>query len=557
METRWEIASTDEQLVDHLVSKLSITRVVALTLCNRGVATLEDARRFLSPTISTLSDPFLFKDMTVAVQRIRAAIEERERILVFGDYDADGVTGTALLVAALGTLGADVRYTMPDRTTEGYGMQEQHAREALDAGVSLVLTVDNGMGAFDAVNFARSRGVDTIVVDHHEPELKGVPDALAVLNPKRPDSQVPWRDMSGVLVAGKLVQALTGELRDLDLIALGTVADIVPLRDENRVVVAEGLQRINESPRLGVQALIDVAGLRPGRIAAGSIAFQLAPRLNATGRIGSARRAVELLLTQDAAEAEGIAHELDQLNRDRRQIEDDIFTEAVALVEHCGNENRSGIVLASDRWHPGVIGIVASRLVRRYYRPTVLIALKDGLGRGSARSIRDFDLHAGLTECALHLEGFGGHRLAAGLTVEEDSIPLFRDAFDRAVRSQVSTADLLPTVEIDALLALEDLDYQIVQEIEYLQPFGAGNRKPVFASFGVGLNSFRCLKEKHLKLWLSAGDSKLSAIGFNMGDMASMLSGTPPLDVAYTPQINEWGGRRQLELVLKDIKVSE
>ncbi|HEY4745112.1 MAG TPA: single-stranded-DNA-specific exonuclease RecJ, partial [Desulfuromonadaceae bacterium] len=497
-----------------------------------------------------------------------AARRNRETVCIYGDYDVDGITATALLVSFLRATGTACRYFIPNRFDDGYGL----SREAIDHiradGADLIVSVDCGITAVDEALYCRQQGIDLIIVDHHTP-LPTIPAACAVLNPLQPGCDYPFKFLAGVGVAFNLVIALRAALRDegafapgnepdlrqwLDLVALGTIADVVPLTDENRIFACHGLRQLSCSPQPGIQALKRVAGVT-GEVNSGQVGFRLAPRLNAAGRMESAVPGVELLLSDNPEETAQLAADLDSANAERQAVERRIFEEASAMVEAAGDyPERRSIVLASPTWHQGVVGIVAARLVERYHRPTILISLaEDGSAKGSGRSIPGFHLLDALTACAPHLERFGGHRYAAGIGLRSENQAEFRAAFEAEAARCLADADLVPRLEIDAEAQPEEVTRELALELKRLAPFGAANPEPVLVMRGMKVTERRSVGDGHLRLRLAIGRHSFSAIAFRMAqrDTEGML------DVAFFPEINEWNGSSTLQLRVKDLRPAE
>ncbi len=556
MKKRWKIVPVDQNAVAAMESATGLSPAACRVLVARGINTAEEAQAFLAGDLQGLHDPFLMKDMDKAVERVKEAIRSRERILIYGDYDADGISATALLMHNLDELGANLSYYIPDRLSEGYGLNRDRIRWAHEVDTRLIICVDSGVSSHEDIAFARETGIDVIVADHHEPPEGELPPAVAVLDPKRRDSTYPFRDLSAVGVAFKLYQGLTGETKGLDLVALGTIADVVPLLGENRTLVRSGLEEINARRRTGVEQLIAVSGLGEKTLNAYNIAFQLAPRINAAGRVGSANVGVQLLLTNSVQAAAGIAKTLDSENKKRRGIEGQILEQAGAILSETFSSSQRAIVLADDRWHSGVIGIAASRLVDRYYRPTALIGLADNMGKGSARSIAGFDIHAALRSCEDLLETFGGHRLAAGFTIKAEMVDQLRDRIERLAAEGIPEEKLVPELTIDAVVRLDEIDGALVEQFEKFRPFGAGNRRPVLACEGVEtVGTADVLKGEHLKFRVRQNGVWRAVIGFGMADRHDAMTGCDTFDIAVTPQINKWRDRRQIQLILKDMKL--
>lgn len=549
----WIVSPEDRALTELLSQGLAVPRLIARLLALRGVSTLESGKRFLIASASNISEPGLLTDMERAVERVASARTRDESVLVFGDYDVDGISGTALLTRALRRFGlTHCACALPNRQTEGYGLGPEHVEVAHDQGVKLIITVDNGINAHAAATRTRELGIDLIITDHHElPE--SLPEAYAVINPKRDGAAHPAAWASGSVVASKLATALTGDMHDLELTTLGLVADIVPLLGENRDIAALGLQSLRKTSRPGLVALSQIAKIRIDEITSESIAFQLAPRINAGGRLGDGRCGLELLLTDSTDVAKRCAAELDAANVERRSIERAIFEQARQRV----TPDQSGIVLADPSWHQGVVGIVAARIQSAFYRPTILIALgEDGVGRGSARGITELDLVEILTSCQRHLVKFGGHKAAAGITILETNVEAFAAAFNEEVARRTAGLELRPSLNIDAQVSLNEIDHAVVNSLQQLQPFGQGNPSPMFCTYGASIvpDSVREMRGGHLKLWLRNGSRIHTAIGFGMAERIPELRTRTSVDIAFAPQFNTWKDKTEVQLVLKDIQ---
>ena len=568
LERRWRVRDPDPEAVARLVAAGGMSPLVARLLVNRGVDAPEKAARFLTASLADMHDPFLLRGMDEAVTRLAAAIERNERICVYGDYDVDGVTATSLLVAFLRAVGADVFYHIPRRLDDGYGLASAGIEAAAARGARVIVTVDCGITAVAEAGLCRELGVDLVITDHHMPG-ESLPPACAVINPLQPGCAFPFKALAGVGIAFNLMVALRTRLRlagyftkrpepnlreYLDLVALGTIADIVPLVDENRVFVKYGLREMSVGPRAGIRALKKVAGV-DDPVGCGAVGFRLAPRLNAAGRLEDAAPGVELLLTDDGEKARGLAEELDAGNAERQALEQEILLDALDKVRRSPElAGRKSIVLASAEWHPGVIGIVASRLVDLFHRPTVLIALKEGNGRGSGRSIPAFHLHDALHACSEHLLKFGGHKYAAGLAIDESTLEAFVASFAEVADGLLTPDDLLPELAVDCELKPEEITLDLAATIDSLAPFGMGNPEPVFLLSQAKVVDCRRLKEKHLKLRLEANGVRFDAIGFNL---AAKEPATELVDLAFSPQVNLWNGRKSLQLKLKDLRESD
>lgn len=567
-EPRWEFREVDPERVRQLQREAQVPSLIARILDARGLWGLENVTEFLSPALANIHDPFLLKDMEAAVDRIRQAMERQEKICVYGDYDVDGITSTAILKTTFAFLGVDVETYIPHRLTEGYGLRPESVRHLAERGVELLITVDNGITAVEAVGHARELGLDVIITDHHQPGPE-IPDALAVINPKQADCGYPFPELCGAGLAFKLAHALLRRCADdaetarsflkslLDLVAVGTVADVVPLVGENRTLVTHGLRVLQEGKRLGVQSLVDLIPSN-ATISADNLGFTLAPRINAAGRTEHADYALDLILSVEPRQARDLAGLLDRFNEDRRRIESDITAEAFSLIDEDSTD--PVIVIEQEGWHQGVVGIVASRVLDRYYRPSIVLGIEGDVAKGSARSIPGFDMHAALHACSDCLLQFGGHTMAAGLTLSRDRIPAFREALQSHARSILQVETMSRRLLIDAVAKPEEITYETARQIERLRPFGAANPKPIIAIDGFGLvEEPRLIKERHLKLRLAGPDgTTVDAIGFGMGSrIHELMSGRSTLRLAATPFINHWGGRSKLELELKDFKFND
>lgn len=559
MEKEWSLLPDVSARAVEFSQRIGTTPFTAALLLHRGLASDAEARNFLHPEKQPFYDPFLMKDMEKAVSRIAQAIQAKERIVVYGDYDVDGITATSLLCRSLRQLGADVGYFIPHRQKDGYGLHKETLDEIIAAGAALIVTVDCGISAVEEAAEVKDK-VDLIITDHHLPG-KELPKAVAVIDPHRADCPYPDKNIAGVGVAFKLCQALWQKMRgktftgDLDIVALGTVADVVPLVGENRKIVQQGLRVLKKSKRLGIQALLAVTELKEKEITAGHIGFVLAPRLNAAGRLASALRGVELLLTEDAAEAQAIAEELDAANRERQAVEQEILQAAEKQIESIDIQKAPVLVLHGEGWHPGVIGIVASRIVERYYRPTVIIAEEDGVGKGSCRSIRGFHMFEALSACKEYLLGFGGHAQAAGLSLRSEDIAPFREALAAYATRVLAAEDFIPILDIELELAPDKISEKLMTEIKLLEPYGMGNPKPLFSSHGVrGSYAQRIGKEgQHLKFALDGVDESIDVLAWGRGEAAPLVN-RERIDIAYFPEYHVWREKRSLQLMLEDFR---
>jgi len=552
------IASTQAHLQDTLSKELKISRLLAQILINRGISGVSEAERFLNVKTSHMLDPFSFRSMQKAVTRIKDAAGKKEKVMIFGDYDVDGITSLALLKQALQRIGLDVTHYMPHRIKDGYGLTKNITHIAKEKKIKLLITVDCGIANWREIEELNKKGVDTIITDHHEPAQGGIlPRASSIINPKVKDSGYKFRELAGVGVAYKLCQALSGSklLDELDLVTLGTVADVVPLTGENRVIVKEGLVKLSGTKRPGLRALIEGAGIKNKAFTSTSISFILAPRLNASGRMDSAEASLNLLLTKDSKEAQDLTIALQQHNRSRQKVEEKILEEAGEIINRDINfKEHKVIVVAKEGWHQGVLGIVASKLADRFYRPAIVISLNEKMCKGSGRSIKNFHLFHALGECSEFLHAFGGHAHAVGLTITRDSIDDFRKSINRLAHEKLSLEDLIPSLDIDIELALSDLNASVIEELERLEPFGAGNPEPLFYTRGLRLKGEpQSMARQTLKFWVSDGKVSFQVIGFGMEGLRPSLMKAKSLDMVFTPRMDNWLGNSSIILEAKDI----
>lgn len=577
MHRRWLIKRTNQEYLKYLSKNASISTVLAQILVNRGIKTVGDINAFLDPNISQLSDPFDIEGMEVAVGRIKKALEKNEKVLVCGDYDVDGITGTSIILKVLKIIGIDAFYFIPNRLKHGYGFNIESVRRAKQIGASLIITVDCGITSFETVKQCIKEGIDVIVTDHHEPLLNGdsvityndsalnigdflLPKAFAIINPKISNAQSPVSNLSAAGIAFKLAQALLTSYSPslfyefLDLAALGTIADIVPLTGENRVIIKEGLKIIKDGNRIGLNALKKISGIDGRDLKTGTLLFTLIPRINASGRISDANKVVRLLLTDSEDEAVEIASWLNTLNAQRQQIEEEIFQQALNKLNEKGI--KSVIVLSSEGWHLGVIGIVASRIAEVFYRPTFVISIDGNTARGSARSIPNFDIFKALMKCGRFIQGFGGHEQAAGLYLKTNDVPFFEEHINKIADEILTDEDFIPVLEIDADIDFFDLNFKLIQELEMLEPFGIGNAEPLLGSKGLDILYPRIIKDTHLKMKLRQKNYSFDAIGFDMAPYLDKIDSSNKVDAAFTLCFNEWEGRRFLQLNIKALRPS-
>ncbi|MHB8337293.1 MAG: single-stranded-DNA-specific exonuclease RecJ [Ignavibacteriaceae bacterium] len=569
LKKRWKINEIEnEYLISSLADSLSISDVLAKLLILRNITDFDKAKIFFRPSLDFLYNPFLMDGMEVATYRVIQALTENQLICIYGDYDVDGTCSTALLYLFLKELGANVEFYIPKRLTEGYGISKSAIDYVKDRGTALLISVDCGITAIEEADYVKELGIDLIICDHHQPKEK-IPDALAVLDPLKPNCNYPFKYLSGAGVAFKLAQGVAERIgkRDLpfkylDLVSLAAAADIVSLVDENRVLVKEGINLINTNPRPGIEALMESSNNKHGSLTSGQIVFTIAPRINAVGRLGDAERAVQLLITNEKDKAFELAKVLESENYQRRKIDEDTFDDALEILENSSDENDgAAIILHQENWHPGVIGIVASRLVERYYRPTIMLTTVDGVAKGSARSISNFNIYEALKKCDDLLIHFGGHKAAAGLAVELENIDEFKLKFNQIVKESISEEDLSPEIHIDSKLKFSEITPKFLRIMEQFAPFGPGNMRPVFLSEGVEVaNTPRIVGTNHLVMSLKqAGcDRNFDAIGFKMGEYLNIVySHSSLIDIVYNIDKNERDGRIFTQLKLKDIKLKE
>jgi single-stranded-DNA-specific exonuclease len=562
---RWQVANPEAPT--ELARQLNVPPLVARLLLLRGIETPEAADRFLNPSLSHLHDPYLMAGMKTAVERLRSAVERGEKILIYGDYDVDGTMAVVVLLTALRSLGAKVDAHIPHRLTDGYGMRASVIEEAAAQSYAVVLSVDTGIREHEVIERARELGIDCIVTDHHLPDDR-LPCACAILNPRRADCAYPEKNLAGVGVAFKLAQALLSRngtgLSDrliqsyLKMVAIGTIADVVPLVGENRVIARFGLAGLLAPVHPGLEALLAVSGLTGQAISAGNIGFRIAPRLNAAGRMENARDVIDLFTTSDAGKAREIAERLESLNRERQRVENEILKSVTDLIDKNPEKAaRYSLVLSGEGWHRGVIGIVAQRVVDLYHRPTLIIGVEGGAGQGSGRSVPGFHLLDALTRSSDLFERFGGHAAAAGFTQPAARIGEREKRFEESCRAALQPQDLEPNLRVDGEINLDEMDIGLFQELSRLEPWGCGNPTPVFVARGVRLlEAARVLKEKHLKLRVAQGTKSYDAIGWGWARSHSSLVSGQRMDMAFVLDENVYLGRTSLQLILKDIQLT-
>jgi len=563
---RWRLKPCDAQAAAALAEAVGCSRTAAQLLRNRGIDTPEAAHAFLNPSLSDLPDPFLLPDAEAAAERIKQALHRGERIAIHGDYDGDGITSAALWTRALEKLGARVMVHVPHRHRDGYDMRSAFVAHARSEGAGLIITTDCGIRRADEVEEAREAGIDVVVTDHHIPDEQ-IPRAAAVVNPNRRDSRYPFRELAGVGVAFRACEALVRHLGHsvdsyrrafIEYAAVGTITDMMPLLGENRVIVTHGLSALRHTRKPGFRALLSVAGIAPATLDARSIGFGIGPRINAIGRIDDARLALDLLLARDEAQAQALAAKLEQANTNRRAEQDRVLAEALEAIASRNLASESCLVVSGTSWHSGVIGLVANKLVEKYHRPIILIAIDErtGMARGSARSIDAFDMLAAITTCAEHLEEFGGHAHAAGLSIRADSLPGFQQAVARVAAEALTPEDLVPAIDADLEVPIQELTVSLLRELDRFQPWGAGNEEPVFVSRRLEVREvLRVGKEQqHLKLrFAEPAAGALAGLRWNCGDQAEHIHPGDVVDICYRPRIDNYDGSLSIVLNVEDL----
>lgn len=559
MNKKWQIYETDENKINEIQEKYQVNKLLATILVNRNITQEEEIRLFLEPTRNDFHDPFLITDMEKAVQRIMQAIKNQEKVTIYGDYDVDGITSITVLKSFLQDRGLEVESYIPNRLEEGYGLNKEAIDKIVEKGCQLMITVDCGISAVEEITYANSLGIETIVTDHHEPGNE-LPHAFAVIDNKRKDSQYPFRELAGVGVVFKLIQAIgmALELKEeeylkyLDVVCVGTISDIVPLVNENRVIAKLGLLLMNQTKNIGLRSIIYSSGY--SKIDSNSISFGIAPRINACGRMGKAEEALALLLSQNYNEVSELTRRLNDHNRIRQETERNIFENAVKKIEEEHLENNHAIIVGGENWHHGVIGIVSSKITEMYFKPSILLSFEeDGIGKGSGRSIPGFDLHDALMQCTDTIEKFGGHSMAVGIAVRKDNFLKFREEFEQ-IASNAHIDEIIPVIQVDAKIDVKDINKEMVESLKQLEPFGEGNRMPVFAFKNLKIDSIRALSEgKHLKLTLKDNNTIINAIGFNIGHLAEEYRIGDKIDVVGVLEINSFNGVDSLQINIKDV----
>jgi single-stranded-DNA-specific exonuclease len=559
MNKKWQIYETNTEEVKRIKSKYQLNELLATILVNRNIIKEDDIKLFLNPTRDDFYDPFLITDMEKAIEKIVKAIQEKQKVTIYGDYDVDGITSITVLKSFLKDIGLETSSYIPNRLDEGYGLNKDAIDTIKQSGCDLMITVDCGISAIDEIEYANSLGIETIVTDHHEPGNE-LPKAYAVIDNKRKDSKYPFRELAGVGVVFKLIQALgirmglkeESYLKYLDIVCIGTISDIVPLVDENRVIAKLGLMLVKQTKNIGLKSIIHSSGYT--KIDSNTISFGVAPRINACGRMGKAEEALELFLSSDRNEVNELTKKLNEHNRERQETEKAIFESAIEKIEKEHLNDKKAIVVGGKNWHHGVIGIVSSKITDMYFKPSILLSFEEnGIGKGSGRSIPGFDLHDVLMKCSDTVEKFGGHSMAVGITIKKEKLEAFREEFEK-IATENHIDEIMPIINIDAKINLSDINKEMVESMKQLEPFGEANKMPIFAFKNLKIDSIRALSEgKHLKLTLKDTNNIINAIGFNMGHLTEEYRIGDKIDVAGVLEVNTFNGTENLQINLKDM----
>lgn len=549
MNKKWEFYGENSEEIIDIAKKHNISELLTKILVNRGITDDKEIDTFLNPTRNDFYDPYLMPDMDKAVERIIKAINNQEKVMIYGDYDVDGITSITVLKKFLEERGLKTGHYIPNRLEEGYGLNENAIRSIAEQKYTLMITVDCGISGIEEVELANQLGIETIITDHHE-QSESLPNAYAIINAKRKDSQYPFRGLAGCGAVFKLIQAISLRLgleekeflKYLDIVCVGTISDIVPLVDENRVIAKLGLKLVAQTRNIGLRELILQSGYK--KIDSNTISFGVAPRINACGRMGYQEEALDLFLTNNIEEARKITTRLNSYNLERQTKEKDIFEQAIKELEKEDIEKLNTIVLSGDNWHHGVIGIVASKLTEKFYKPTILICFEDNIGKGSGRSLPGFDLHEALVESSAYLEKYGGHEMAVGLSLKKEKYNDFKSAFEEMAKSK-NIQQIIPVIKIDSIITAKDVNKKTIQDLEMLEPFGEKNKNPIFVYKNLKIDSIRALSEgKHLKLTLKDDNLLINAIGFNLGYLSEEYLIGDKIDIAGNLEINKYGRRR-------------
>ena len=561
MNKKWQIYQTDENKVKEVQEKYQINKLLATILVNREITEKKQIEKFLNPKRNDFYNPYEMPDMEKAIERIIKAIENKEKIIIYGDYDVDGITSVTVLKSFLEERGIHVSEYIPNRLEEGYGLNKKAVEYIAKQGNQLMITVDCGISAIEEVEYANELGIETIVTDHHEPGAE-LPKAIAVVDTKRKDNKYPFRNLAGVGVVFKLIQAISQKLnleekeylKYLDIVCIGTISDIVPLVDENRVIVKLGLKLVEQTKNLGLKSILQASGY--SKIDSNTISFGVAPRINACGRMGHQEEALKLFLSKEIKEVQELTQKLNEYNRLRQETEKQIYNESIIQIEEKGLANRNTIVVMGKGWHHGVIGIVSSRITELYFKPSILLCEEDDYGKGSGRSIPGFDLYEALTECKDTIDKFGGHSMAVGINIKKDKFEEFKEKLEKIAKEK-HTEEIVPILKIDALINLDEINKEMVESLKELEPFGESNKMPLFAFKNLKIDSIRALSEgKHLKLTLKDDRNIVNAIGFNLGELSTEYKIGDKIDVVGNLEINSFNGVDNIQINMKDIMKS-
>lgn len=561
MNRKWEFYNQDENLVQKIAKEHNISELLSAILVNRNITDKKDIDVFLNPTRKDFHNPYLMPDMEQAVDRILMAIDKKEKVIIYGDYDVDGITSITVIKKFLKERGLDVGYYIPNRLDEGYGLNKEAVEKIANEGYALIITVDCGISGIEEIKYAYEKGMEVIVTDHHEP-LEELPQCVAVIDCKRKDNKYPFKNLAGCGVVFKLTQAISQKLnldekeylKYLDIVCVGTISDIVPLVDENRVIAKLGLKLVEQTRNPGLKALLVASGYK--EVNSNTVSFGIAPRINACGRMGKEEEALKLFLTENIVEAGNITDKLNKYNRERQEIEKRIFEEALSKIEKQHLDQNNVIVVGSENWHHGVIGIVASKITELYFKPSILICFEGNEGKGSGRSIPGFDLHEALCESSEYLEKYGGHEMAVGLSLKKENFQKFADKFEE-IAKKAHTEEIESVINIDEEITLKDVNIETVESLKALEPFGEANKLPVFIYKNLKIDSIRALSEgKHLKLTLKDGNTIINGIGFNMGKYAEEFRISDKIDVLGVLEINSFNGRDTIQINMRDIRKS-
>lgn len=560
MNKKWEYYEVEEEKINELSDKYKLNKLLARILINKGINKKEDIEKFLRPTRKDFHNPFLMPDMEIAVDRILKSIARKEKIMIYGDYDADGITSITVLKTFLEERGIEVGSYIPNRLDEGYGLNKEAIKKIYDDGYRLMITVDCGISGIKEIEYANSLGMETIVTDHHE-TAETLPNAIAIVDAKRKDNKYPFNQLAGVGVVFKLIQAISLKLeleekeylKYLDIVCIGTISDIVPLIDENRVIAKLGLKLVAQTRNIGLKVLLNLIGFK--NIDSNAISFGIAPRINACGRMGDEQVALNLFLSKDLKQAKELAIKLNEYNIERQTIEKNIFDDVINEIEQ-NEKDKTCIIVGKEGWHHGIIGIVASKVTETYFKPSILICFDKEEGKGSGRSIPGFDLHEALMKCGTYLEKFGGHAMAVGVTVQKSNFSRFKQELEKYAKDN-EVNKIVPIIKADSLIELKDIDIESVKSLSELEPYGEANKMPLFILKNLKINSIRTLSDgKHLKITLKDDNTLINTIGFNMGKLANEFLLDDKVDIIGNLDVNQYNGIENIQIILKDIRKS-